>query len=304
MPSLVLGPWVLLAALVAGTADPAATIDFDLVRGVGVERCPDHDALAAQVRKRFSQSPARVPVADRVTIAIQRTSDGYLATISALGIEGGTRSLVDGSDDCTGLAEALVLTLSMIADGRPAPVPTQEEASPPPRPSRPWELGAGATGSTGIVGTVSVGATLDLAWHPWPRIAAGISALWLPSRTLDMGPGTTSFTVVAGMARLCGGLLPYGGRLFPAVCGELAAGGLHGSGEGYQDSRSVWVPWLVAGGSLGVGLRVRDWLSLTARAGYMLSLRTEHFTVRNLGPVYDTGHPGFEAGLGALLRIP
>ena len=280
-------------------------IAFDLTRGPGAEWCPDRDTLAAQVARRLSQtgSSARVPVADQVSIVIKRTRDGHVATVSALGLEGGIRNLVDTSEDCAGLAEALVLTLSMIADGRPLPPPRVLEVPPPPRRERPWELGASAVVSTGILGTPSLGMGLDVVWHPWPRIATGLSALWMPSRSFDKDNGATSFTVVAGLARVCGGILPFGGRVFPALCGEAGAGGLRGAGERYDGATSVWVPWLVAGGSLDLGLRVHRRLSLAARAVYLFSLRTDHFTVGG-SPVYDSGHPGWTAGLAALVRIP
>jgi hypothetical protein len=270
----------LLAATAQADAPTAPAIPFDLDRGPGAERCPDRDTLASQVGKRLSQtgSSARVPVADQVSIVIKRTRDGHVATLSALGFEGGIRNLVDTSEDCAGLAEALVLTLSMIADGRPGLPPRVANEPPPPRRVRPWELGASAMGSTGILGTPSAGMTVDVVWRPWPRLATGVSALWMPSRSFDKANGTTSFMVLAGMARVCGGILPFGGRVFPALCGEAGAGGLRGAGEGYADATSVWVPWLVAGGSLDLGLRVHRRFSLAARAGYLLSLRSEHFT--------------------------
>lgn len=283
-----------------------APLAFDLSREPEAWRCPDHETLAAQLGQRLAQgrTSARLPVAEKVSVAIRRTRDGYLATVSALGLEGGTRSLLDPSEDCVGLAEALVLTLSMIADGQP--MPPAKPAPPPPAPARerPWEVGAGVLLSTGMLGAASLGPTLELVWHPWPHVAAGLSALWMPARSFDNGPGTTSFTLAAGMARLCGGILPYGGPVFPMVCAEFAAGGLRGEGEGYVDARSVWVPWLVAGGSLGAGVRVHRRVSLLGRAGYLFSLRQERFTVGGLSPVYDTAKPGFDIGLGVLLRIP
>jgi hypothetical protein len=106
------------------------------------------------------------------------------------------------------------------------------------------------------------------------------------------------------MARLCGGPLAYGGPVFPAICAEFGAGGVRGQGQGYVDARSEWVPWLTAGGSLGAGVRVHGLVSLFGRVGYLFSLRNERFKVGGLTPVHDTGHPGFDAGLGVLLRIP
>lgn len=309
MPSglLVVTGWLFLAASNPPADGVAMPITFDLSREIGTERCPDHGTLATLVSRRLAQTSAspRVPVADKVAITIRRSEDGYIATVSALGIEGGTRSLLDPTEDCAGLAEALALTLSMIADGQPVP-PLKAPAlpRPPPPTERPLELGAGAFGSTGILGAASVGMTLDLLWHPWPRMAAGLSALWIPSRDFANGPGTTSFTVVAGLARLCVGPLPFGSRAFPLLCGEMGAGGLHGVGEGYVDSRSVWVPWLTAGASLGTELRVYRLVSLFARVGYLFSMRNERFKIGGLTPVRDTGHPGLDAGLGVLLRIP
>lgn len=305
MPSglLALLSWLLLAN---GRPPVAAPLDFDLSREAGTERCPDHETLTTQLQERLAQTgaSARLPVADKVTVVIKRTRDGYLATVSALGLEGGTRSLLDPTDDCAGLAEALVLTLSMIADGQPAPPVKAPPSAPSPPIERPLEWGAGAFASTGILDAAAVGPTLDLLWHPWPHVAAGLSALWMPGRSFDNGPGSTSFTLAAGMARLCGGLLPYGTRIVPAICAEMGAGGLRGKGEGYVDARSVWVPWLAAGGSLGAAVRVHRLVSLFARAGYLFSLRNERFKVGGLAPVNDTGHPGLEAGLGVLLRIP
>ncbi len=305
MPS---GQLVFMLGLLLAKASGEAPLLFDLSRAPEAERCPDHETLSAQLRQRLAQggASARLPVAEKVSVDIKRTRDGYLATVSALGLEGGTRSLLDPSEDCAGLAEALVLTLSMIADGQPVPLAKAPPPPPPPAPQveRPWEVGAGALAATGMLGAASLGPTLDVLWHPWPHVAAGLSALWMPARSFENGPGTTSFTLVAGMARLCGGVLPYGGTLFPMVCAELGAGGLRGKGEGYVDARSLWVPWLAVGGSLGAGVRVHRRVSLLGRAGYLFSLRKERFTVGGLAPVYDTANPGFNLGLSVLLRIP
>jgi hypothetical protein len=305
---LALASWLLLAS-------SQTTIAFELRRDPDAQRCPDHATLAAQLEARLAQTgAARLPVAEQVSVTIKRTREGYLATVAAMGLAGGTRSLLDPTDDCAGLAEALVLTLSMIADGQPVPPAKEAPSAPappapaPPAPAppvdRPLEIGAGAFSSTGILGAASVGPTLEVLWHPWPQIAAGLSGLWLPSRSFDNGPGTTSFSLVAGMARLCGGPLAYGGPVFPALCAELGAGGLRGQGQGYVDARSVWVPWLTAGGSVGFGFLVHRSVSLFGRVGYLFSLRNERFKVGGLAPVHDTGHPGFDAGAGVLIRIP
>jgi hypothetical protein len=306
-------PWVfavgaglLLAGSGARAETPAAPPSLQLSRGPGAERCPDAEWLATGVAQRLARNPgaSRVPTTEQVSVTIERTPDGFVATIAAVGMAGGTRRLLDTGEDCAGLGEALLLMLSMIADGRPPPA--TRSAAPPivPAPERPWELGASAVGSSSILGTPTLGAGLDLVWHPWPRIATGLSAFWLPTRGLAKGSGTSSFTAVAGMAKLCWGILPFGDRAFPAVCALAGAGSLRGEGEGYQQPRSVWVPWLVAGAALDLGLCLHRQVSLAARAGYLLSLRSERFEVVGLEQVHDTSRPGFLATIGVLVRIP
>ena len=277
-------------------------ISFDLARGPGAELCPDRDSLAAKVASRLAHGLSRAPVAERVSVAIVRTDRGYVATVSALGIEKGTRRLVDTGEDCAGLAEALVLMLSMIADGRP--IPAAEPPAEPARPKSPWEVGAGALGSTGILGAPSLGITLDAIWHPWPRVASGLSAFWMPSRAIQGGPGQSQVSLQAGLASVCWGILPFGGRVFPALCGLVGAGALHGEGAKYLDARSVWRPWLATGAALDAGIRVHHRLTLAVQAGRLFSLRNERFTVGGLGQVYDSSDPGWIGRAELLLRIP
>jgi hypothetical protein len=305
--ALILGAGIALVAVTAPSeASPTLGISFDLVRGEGAELCPDRDALATQVAKRLAQSRGspRTPVAERVAITIEQKGSGYLATVSAIGFDGGIRRLVDQNQDCAGLAEALTLTLTMIADGRPLSTAKQPDEPVAARPSRPWEIGFGALGSTGIQGSSSLGITLNMVWHPWPQVAAGLTALWMPNRSIERAPGQVNVSVQAGVANVCWGVLPFGGQVFPAICGLFGAGALYGEGEKYEGARSAWRPWMAAGGSLNVGMRLYQRLSLAAFAGRLFSLRDERFTIDRIGQVYESSHPGWIGGLGLQVRIP
>src|SRR5512142_811641 len=124
----IVAPLALQAALLAAAAPPSAAtspIALELTREPGAERCPDRDSLAAEVGRRLMQtgSARPLPVADKVSIAIARTPAGHRAIVTIQGLAGGVRVLADEGEECVGLAEALVLTLSMIADGQPAPAP-------------------------------------------------------------------------------------------------------------------------------------------------------------------------------------
>jgi len=301
--------FILLGATTGDGGAEAPSIAFDLFRAPGAERCPDRDALAARVGPQsFEAEAAHKPAVDRVSITIRRAPNGYVATVVASGLAGGMRSLVDDGEDCAGLTEALALALAMITDGQLIPPPHTAEAQPVAhalsRAARPWQLGASALASKGILGAPSAGMTLDVLWRPWPKFLTELSALWMPTRSIDGGGGSASFTLVAALASACGAIVPWGGRVLPAMCGEAAVGGLRGAGDGYAGARSVWAPWLVAGGSVELGVRLYGGMSLAARTGYLLSLRDAHFTVGGLGRVYDSGHPGWFAGLGVLVQIP
>ena len=304
--SLAVGVGIALAAIPGSVrAAPAQSASFDLSRGPGAERCPDRDALAAQVELRLAQpreSP-HAPVADHVEIVVVRAGNSYVATISTLGFDSGTRRLVDTSQDCAGLAEALSLMLAMIADGRPLFAEKPAEVVAPSRAPRAWELGAGVWGAGNILGAPTLGYSVDVLWHPWPRLATGLMGIWMPSRSIERGPGATKVSVEAGLARVCWGILPFGGRFFPALCGEFAAGVLQGTGEGYLDAKSTLRPWLAAGGSARAGIRVYKSLAMTAYAGGLFPLRNEQLTIGGIGQVYESGHPSWLAGLELQVRI-
>ena len=308
--ALVLGVGISLCATSApAAATSAPTISFDLSRGPGAEACPDRDALAAQVERRLTQSRASptVPVADRVSIAIVRAGDAYVATLSTLarsGLGGGTRRLVDDSRDCAGLAEALSLTLAMIADGRPLfATKAPEVSAPPPTPTRrPWELGAGVLGSS-LLGAPTVGYSVDALWHAQPRLGAGVMAMWMPGRTIAKASGFTKVSTEIGLARLCWGVLPFGGRFFPSLCGQFGAGVLRGSSQGYADAKSASRLWLGAGGSVNAGFRLSEIWSVTAQTGVLHTLRNEQFTIGGLGSVYESTGLGWLASLDLHLRI-
>lgn len=302
---------VLFTILLIGPAPASAQgISFDVFRGPGTESCPDHDALSGQLAKRMQASKAtRAASSDRVGISIVRGHDGgYLATVTALGGERGTRQLVDTDETCAGLAQALTLVLCLIADGQPLaaqqrPEPASNVASNV-APSRPWEIGAGGWLSTHALGAASFGVSADVLWRPWPWVSAALGALWLPGRDVPAGPGSSTVSIVAGTSSLCGGLWFAHARFFPAVCAQLGLGGVHGAGQGYENARSVWRPWWVAGAAAKLDVRVHRRLTIAAQGGRLFALRDEEFTVGRVGPVYQSGDPGWLMGIALLWRIP
>jgi hypothetical protein len=285
-------------------------IAFVLSRGAGAEMCPDHDVLATQVEERLAQSRTspHAPVADKVAIVIERKGSAFVATVSMLsnsGFDGGTRRLVATSRDCAGLAEALSLTLAMIADGRPLSDAKSPEVSDPlSSPARrPWELGAGVLGASNLLGAPTVGYALDAIWHPRPRLAAGVTGMWMPERKIYRAPGLSKVSIESALARICWGMVPFGDAFFPALCGQLGTGVLQGSSEGYADARSTLRLWLAAGASVRAGLHISKTWSVTAQAGALYPLRHEQFTIGGLGSVYESSQLSWLAGIDLHARI-
>jgi hypothetical protein len=311
---------VLAAGSARAQVESSPSIPFDLDRHAGAELCPDHDALAAQVEQRLTQShlPPHAPVADKVTITILRVADDYVANLSIPGSDGqdgGTRSLVDTGKDCAGLAEALSLTLAMIADGRPlferkpsvVPAPPTPPAPGPqtaPARHRSWELGAGVLGANNLLGAPTVGYGLDAIWHPRPHLAAGVKAAWMPARTIQEAGGRTKVSIEAGLASVCWEILPFDGRFFPGLCGAFGAGVLQGSSEGYVDSQSATRLWLATGAFARAGIGLSKRWSVVAQAGALLTLRSASFTIGGVGsPVYEASRFGGLAEIDLRARI-
>jgi hypothetical protein len=197
----------------------------------------------------------------------------------------------------------------MVADGQPLAVVKQPDALVASKSVRAWEVGAGAVASSKLLGAPSFGVALDAAFYPWPQLATGMSALWMPNRAIEAQGSTSNVQVVAALARVCWGPWPYGGRVFAAVCGTVGAGALRGEGDiaVYADARSIWRPWLAAGGTLHAGIRLHRRLTLAVHAGYLFSLVREQFTVgvaSQQHQVYESRDPGFTGGAGLLVRIP
>jgi hypothetical protein len=311
-----------MAALAQVDADPRFT--FEVARGEGAESCPDRETLAIEVGKRMGHPPgaARASVADKVMVDIVREGEAYVATLSTLGPESGSRRLVDTSADCAGLAEALALTLAMVADGHPLlqpgpsrptvtpptpsvppPTPAPAPTVPPPVPPSPpvrrsvWDFGIGVVGAS-LLGAPTLGYTAEVAWHALPRVSVGAAGMWMPARTIPNGPGTTEVSLAAGLASLCWVVLPVDRRVFPALCAHIGAGALRGASTGYLDDRSATRLWRAAGATANAGIRLTERWLVALQGGVLYPYPGERFTIAGLGTVYQSNEVAWLAGIG------
>src|SRR5687767_254078 len=110
------------AAVGARAQSPAATpIRFEYIRGTGAELCPDRAVVLTGIRARLGHDPFGDEGGVRVRCEIAGNAGGLRARVETwdrAGRSTGTRSLTSPRSDCSDLAEALLLVLTL-ASGPP-----------------------------------------------------------------------------------------------------------------------------------------------------------------------------------------
>jgi hypothetical protein len=305
-----------LARLVVHRA-PAAADCFDAATLAGaVERMMQRPALDPASEDRFA------PVYE---LQIFHSEEGYAAILQSGGL---TRQLSDPGPTCAVLSEALALTLAILLESeaplRPAPPPPPlvvwsppppPPAPPPPAPppmpppSKRWDVSidAGVLQSIGVLTPLSWGFIGEVSL----RLRAGsfgAGALWIPTRTLDVAPGTVELWLAAGTVRACGAVL---GRLegsHLSICAQPILGAIHGEGHGYAPDRQGTAPWFALGGGVLAEGSLSGPLGWSIRATVVVPLLSEKFTVDQRAGAAVTAIPAFEPApvgilLGAGLRV-
>lgn len=261
-----------LGLLVGLGASPAAaqstrTVQLVYARGAGAEQCPDADAIRSGVAARLGYEPfdKRAPTALSASVLrVGRRLEARIEMRDAAGNVQAERTLSSQHSDCSELASALELAISIAIDpmsaSRPAP-PSRAAAPPPstpapvpaplaePEPDRtqsppvtPTSLqaGVGMIGTFGSAPGPALGVTLKVGAR---RRAVSLSVEGradLPaSKSLSMGEVSASLLV--------GSLVPCLHRGGLAVCGLITAGALRGGGEGLVNEQPVTAPFFALG---------------------------------------------------------
>jgi hypothetical protein len=305
---------LLLLGQLAAPPPPASPARLTLTRAAEASDCPDAPTLAARVSdvtgyEALTTDPAAAP---RLSFEVQvtRGKAGYAAEIRASGSRSGTRRIADIGEDCTGLAEALAVTLAIIADdervmpAEPIPARKTEPSEPPAGESaepQVWRPHLTFAATLGVFEAPAVGPaaglTLDLG-----RVLFGIDALWLPARSFGLGPGEAELSLVSATARVCWDAVAPPASMF-GVCAELSAGMLRGSASGFSSNRDEDRLWLAPGAGLVAALPLTGRLELFGQAKLFVPLRRERFVIDNLGTVHETPPLGGLLGIGASLAI-
>jgi len=248
-----------------------------------------------------------------VTVGFERQTPAYVSRVNVQGRDTGERVLRVPGTDCTGLKDALVVTLGLILDEETEPeaapepvIPRQPQipathALPQVPEQRALTLGFGAALTHGLPQDISAAlrGNLELSTGNW---STAIGALWAPKKQVRFEPGAVDLQLWAGQAHFCH-FFGRGGTKTPAkaLCAEGIVGKLKGQGHGYSSSLPQERPWVALGASASLGSRYDLRLGWAIRAVVTFPLQRDAFGVEGIaGEAYRM--PGVSLGLEALLR--
>jgi hypothetical protein len=318
--AVALSTWRTAAAASPSHAPPTARLVY--ARGEGTEKCPDDDSLRADVAAHLGYEPFQSEDVRTIVVTISRAGRGLRGEIVVRGAAGATlgrRELASAETDCSELASALVLAVSIAIDplqvARPSPpasppapivasvmttpvleaaptTPLAEEpvkAPSPPGDPVTWRLALGAGTAFGAEPAPSFGATIEGGIR-WRKASFGIEGrLDLPA-SLE---GANGMGVRA--SRIAGTFVPCLHEGVFLVCGLATLGVLQGSGFGVTDATNDTTFLATAGARIGIEWPIYSVLALRVAAdgAATLTRTTLHVAGQDLWTT-----PPFLAGLG------
>jgi hypothetical protein len=148
----------------------------------------------------------------------------------------------------------------------------------------------GVGGAVGLEGGITGG-----------RWRVGVALHGTPLRRRDHpqdGAVRGRFDLVTAQVLGCG--VPSAGPVLFPLCGRLAAGAIHGVGEGAIDRPEPgWSPWIGLGTTAGAAWRATRWLAPFVSAEFLATLRGASFSVGSVpGTLHETGPVAFRAWAG------
>jgi hypothetical protein len=211
------------------------------------------------------------------------------------GAPSSTRSSLPGlerSSPYPGSPPAFWSTAPPVAPRPPPPAPVQS-------PFGQVSLEAGVLGTAGILGSVAFGAAASatLRLSRGTTLAAG--GFWLPAETIAFAPGTVRVDLAGGFLRGCGLVLGRPSAAHGSLCLHPAVGAIHGQGSGYATNGTSTQPWIALGADLEGAGPLWGPLGWVARAGVLVPLERQGFSVTAVGTAFDPSAAGgvVEGGL-------
>jgi hypothetical protein len=254
--------------------------------------------------------PALEPVAEMpagappgLDVQIYKSAEGFTAIIQA---GGKTRQLSDKGSTCGGLAVALAVSIAVLLDSEPlppAPEPPQPAPSAPPavasstlplppeatplpppvedQPPTPRvvrvTLAASPVLTVGLLQGFAGGVSSELEVRV-RRFTVSGGVLVLPGEVVDNAGRPYKLELTAGLVRACGIVAGDEPMRF-VLCAEPMVGSLHGEGLGFPVNKVANLVWAAVGTSALFQQRIWGPLSWGARAGLVIPLTRNSFTV-------------------------
>ena len=264
------------------------------------------DAIRVQLRVHRELNPTL-----RLAVRITHEYADYVGRVSVQGRQIGERVLNVPGADCTGLRDALVVTLALVLDEEAAP-----RASPSPEyartvsnpssstrrvrdePALAFGVRAGITQGLPLGISGVLGAELEFSRAAW---STALGAFWTPTRHVPFGPGTVDIQLLGGRARLCRFLGHDGTEtLTTSLCAEGLLWQLQGRGRGYTAEQLQLRPWPALGASASMGSRGHSVVDWAVRALILFPLRRDGFGITGVpGTAYNV--PGISLGIETVL---
>jgi len=293
---------LLVAWLGGGVARASPTSKLVYSRSVDADSCPDEQALRRAVAARVGYDPFFAYATRTIVASLTRRGQAFVATVDLVdegGVSHGAREL-RSEGECRELLDAAALAIAIAIDPQsltrpaaaapaqdepPAPAPPPAVVVTPPQPAAdapatappappsegsepPWsfDASAGLAGSVGFAPGPSAGLALG-ADARWRWLSLGLEGrVDAPASTSGSAGGTVSSWLVLGAVVPCAHLGSFFG------CALVQAGSAQTSGSGVPDARSQALPWLAAGGRLGVHLHMTDDTLLRLHADVVANL--------------------------------
>lgn len=252
---------VLALILTIALAAEEPTAVLEVVRGPGAEACPTQRDFENAVTARLGRAPFTPSAPLQLKVSLTLESGVLFGRIVATDGKGvpRTREVSSKTRDCSELAKAIELALTLSIDPRrglitPTPTPTPTPAPSPTQTTPPAPTPTPAPPSPPIQATFGLGLLGTVGTSPLPTGGAsasiGLRRGWMQlellgraelPRSLSVEGGTvTAFTLL--------GELAFGARGQYWAVGLLASGGaLRVEGSGFFSNNRVTVPLALLG---------------------------------------------------------
>jgi hypothetical protein len=313
--------------------EPPALV-LDVQRSPDAADCPDAAALASSINARHGRraivqadaatggaTPAGADSPARVHVVVQRTPEGYAATLQTSGHRGGYRKILHPEPTCAGLDDWLSLALTLVLDGlsdvHPEATPPatdgknsseapasggQETAASDRSRSAKGDLALGALVLAGVLQQTSPGLVFDLR-HRWTSgWSVAIGGSWVVDGTSDFGSGTIDASILAARVRPCRSVIGDGTSIDLQWCAAWHLGTIRGAGAGYPNSTSAWPWWMAVGTGPAVDAPLLGRLGLRGELEILVPFRKQQFKVGN-DVAYKTTPVGVTAAISVSASI-